>query len=144
MSASVSDNPKIPEIPEVPDKSYFRIGEAADVVGVKPYVLRYWETEFSTLAPDKSRTGQRVYKKQDIENFLLIKHLLYSEGYSIEGARKRIRELRREGELQSFKDEKVLGGADQVQRKDRVKKILETARTVHRLAHVPVSGFFKL
>ncbi len=75
---------------EVPDKTYFRIGEVARIAGVKPYVLRYWETEFKGLAPPKSRSNQRMYRRKDIERILLVKQLLYKERFTIEGARKRI------------------------------------------------------
>jgi DNA-binding transcriptional MerR regulator len=78
----------------IPDKLFFRIGDAADLLEVKPYVLRFWETEFPMVRPTKSRSGQRVYRKKDVEMLFLIKHLLYVERFSIEGARKRIRELR--------------------------------------------------
>jgi DNA-binding transcriptional MerR regulator len=94
---------------QIPERLYFRIGDVAELVGVKPYVLRYWETEFPIVAPTKSGTGQRVYRRTDVENLLLIKHLLYQERYSIEGAKKRIRELRKEGELKAFR-EQTLGG----------------------------------
>ncbi|GEM_PF-378985 len=78
----------------VPQKLFFRIGEVADLLEVKTYVLRFWETEFPMVSPSKSRSGQRVYRKKDVEMLLLIKHLLYVERFSIEGARKRIRELK--------------------------------------------------
>lgn len=78
----------------VPQKLFFRIGEVADLLDVKTYVLRFWETEFPMVSPSKSRSGQRVYRKKDVEMLLLIKHLLYVERFSIEGARKRIRELK--------------------------------------------------
>jgi DNA-binding transcriptional MerR regulator len=78
----------------VPEKLFFRIGEVAELLDVKAYVLRFWETEFPTVSPQKSRSGQRVYRKKDVETLLLIKHLLYVERFSIEGARKRIRELK--------------------------------------------------
>jgi DNA-binding transcriptional MerR regulator len=78
----------------VPEKLFFRIGEVADLLEVKTYVLRFWETEFPMVSPQKSRSGQRVYRKKDVEMLLLIKHLLYVERFSIEGARKRIRELK--------------------------------------------------
>lgn len=84
-------------------KVFFRIGEVAEICGLKPHVIRYWESEFALLSPPKSSTGQRVYQKQDIENLFLIKHLLYVERYSIEGARKRIQELRKEGHLSTFR-----------------------------------------
>jgi DNA-binding transcriptional MerR regulator len=75
------------ESPEIPDKLYFRIGEVAGLLGVEPYVLRYWETEFPTLAPKKSGTGHRLYRRKDVELLLKIKHLLYEKRYTIEGAR---------------------------------------------------------
>ncbi|MBC7385763.1 MAG: MerR family transcriptional regulator [Cryobacterium sp.] len=79
---------------QIPGKLFFRIGEVADLLGVKAYVLRFWETEFPMVHPTKSRSGQRVYQRKDVEMLLLIKHLLYVERFSIEGARKRIRELK--------------------------------------------------
>lgn len=72
---------------EIPDKLYFRIGEVAGLVGVEPYVLRYWETEFSGLTPKKSGTGHRLYRRKDVELLLRIKHLLYQKRFTIEGAR---------------------------------------------------------
>jgi len=73
--------------PEIPDKLYFKIGEVSDLLGVEPYVLRYWETEFSQLAPKKSGTGHRLYRRKDVELLLRIKHLLYEKRFTIEGAR---------------------------------------------------------
>jgi len=73
--------------PEIPDKLYFRIGEVAGLLAVEPYVLRYWETEFPSLAPKKSGTGHRLYRRKDVELLLKIKHLLYDKRYTIEGAR---------------------------------------------------------
>ena len=75
------------------DKIYYRIGEVAELTGVKPYVLRYWESEFKWMAPGKSRSNQRLYRKQDIETILLIKRLLYDERFTIAGAKKRLKEL---------------------------------------------------
>jgi DNA-binding transcriptional MerR regulator len=75
---------------EIPDKLYFRIGDVSKLAGVKPYVLRYWESEFSAIAPKKSGTGQRLYRRKDVELILEIKHLLYEKRYTIEGARKAI------------------------------------------------------
>ena len=73
--------------PEIPDKLYFKIGEVSELLGVEPYVLRYWETEFTALAPKKSGTGHRLYRRKDVELLLRIKHLLYEKKYTIEGAR---------------------------------------------------------
>ena len=72
----------------IPDKLYFRIGEVSELAETKPYVLRYWETEFPTLKPVKSATGHRLYRRSDVEMILEIKRLLYVEGFTIEGARK--------------------------------------------------------
>jgi len=77
----------------LPDKLYFKIGEVARLVGVKPYVLRYWETEFSILRPGKTRARHRLYRRKDIETLLEIRRLLYAERYTIEGAKRRLREL---------------------------------------------------
>ncbi len=74
-------------LPEIPDKLYFRIGEVSQLTGVKSYVLRYWENEFSTLSPKKSGTNHRLYRRKDVETVLEIKRLLYEKRYTIEGAR---------------------------------------------------------
>src|SRR5581483_4385962 len=76
-----------PESPEIPDKLYFRIGEVSELLGVEPYVLRYWESEFPVLSPKKSGTGHRLYRRKDVELLLRIKHLLYEKRFTIEGAR---------------------------------------------------------
>ena len=77
---------------EIPDKLYFKIGEIAALTGVKPHVLRYWESEFSLFRPAKSRTKQRLYRRKDIDLVLRLKDLLYNQGYTIAGARKKLRE----------------------------------------------------
>ncbi|HEX3698020.1 MAG TPA: MerR family transcriptional regulator [Polyangia bacterium] len=77
----------------IPDKPFFKIGEAARLCAVKPYVLRYWETEFASLRPQKTRSQQRLYRPKDVELLLKIRHLLYDERFTIEGARGRLREL---------------------------------------------------
>jgi DNA-binding transcriptional MerR regulator len=88
---------------QLPDKLYFKIGEVAELVGVKPYVLRYWESEFSSLKPTKTKSKHRLYRRKDVETLLQIKQLLHNERFTIEGARKRIKSLpkddRRQAEL---------------------------------------------
>jgi len=74
--------------PEIPNKLYFRIGEVAQLAGIKPYVLRFWESEFTGLGPKKSGTGHRLYRRKDVELVLEIKRLLYEKRFTIEGARK--------------------------------------------------------
>ena len=87
-------DPAVPpkDTPEIPDKLYFRIGEVAGLLGVEPYVLRYWESEFPKLAPKKSGTGHRLYRRKDVELLLKIKHLLYERRFTIEGARQSLKD----------------------------------------------------
>jgi len=80
----------------LPDKLYFKIGEVSRIVGVKPYVLRYWEMEFDPLKPGKALSRHRRYRKKDVELLLEIKRLLYTEGFTIEGARKKLKEAKKE------------------------------------------------
>ena len=80
----------------LPEKIYFKIGEVSEIVGVEPYVLRYWETEFEVLKPAKAPSRHRLYKKRDVELLIEIKRLLYSEGFTIEGARKKLKESKKE------------------------------------------------
>ena len=80
----------------LPEKIYFKIGEVSEIVGVEPYVLRYWETEFELLKPSKAPSRHRLYKKRDVELLLEIKRLLYGDGFTIEGARKKLKESKKE------------------------------------------------
>ena len=73
---------------EIPNKLFFKISEVCKIIGIEPYVLRFWETEFPHLAPEKTKAGHRVYKRKDVEAILRIKELLYDRGYTISGARK--------------------------------------------------------
>jgi DNA-binding transcriptional MerR regulator len=79
-----------PRPESLPSKLYFRIGEVADLVGVEPHVLRYWEREFRTIRPTKSAKGQRVYSRRDVENLMRVRELLYREGFTIAGAKKKL------------------------------------------------------
>ena len=88
-------------------KAYYSIGEVCDLTGLKPHVLRYWETQFDVLSPTKNRAGNRVFRPKEIELILLVKHLLYEEKYTIEGARKQLQEMRRSGELAEERAEVV-------------------------------------
>jgi DNA-binding transcriptional MerR regulator len=74
----------------LPAKVYFRIGEVAELVGVEPHVLRYWEREFRSIRPTKSTKGQRVYSRRDVENLMRVRELLYREGFTIAGAKKKL------------------------------------------------------
>src|ERR1700691_5349226 len=84
----------IDETPPIPDKLFFRIGEVSQLVGVEPYVLRYWESEFPGLSPRKSNTGQRMFRRKDVELLFNIKQLLYEKKFTIEGAGKALKEGR--------------------------------------------------
>jgi len=81
----------------IPEKIYFKIGEVCELVGVQAHVLRYWETEFSTLSPQKNKSGQRSYRRRDVEIALRIKQLLYNEMFTIAGARKKLQSEQRDG-----------------------------------------------
>jgi DNA-binding transcriptional MerR regulator len=75
---------------KIPNKLFFKIGEVCEITDTQPYVLRYWESEFTALAPAKNSSGQRIYRRRDIETVLRIKQLLYDEGFTIAGAKKRL------------------------------------------------------
>jgi len=94
----------------LPDKLFFRIGEAADLLGVKPHVLRYWETEFRSIRPAKSRSGQRIYSRRDLEVLALVRHLLHEKRFTIDGARKVLRERGIEGALAEARQEREAHG----------------------------------
>jgi DNA-binding transcriptional MerR regulator len=78
----------------VPDKAYFRIGEVSKILDVEPYVIRYWETEFKTVSPVRTKTAQRLYRKKDVQELLTIKNLLYAQRFTIDGAKKQLQKLR--------------------------------------------------
>jgi DNA-binding transcriptional MerR regulator len=84
-----------------PIQEFFSIGEVCELTELKPHVLRYWESQFRFLHPAKNRSGNRVYQRREIELILLVKHLLYSEKYTIEGARQKIDEHRKAGDLRA-------------------------------------------
>jgi len=88
MALEMTEAAEETALQEIPDKLYFRIGEVSQLAGVKPYVLRFWENEFPSLMPRKSGTGQRLYRRKDVETVLEIKRLLYDKRFTIEGARR--------------------------------------------------------
>ena len=112
-----SDGPASGTTPQIPDKLYFRIGEVARLCDVPAYVLRFWEGEFPQLKPNKGGTGQRLYRRRDVEMALRIKNLLYDEGYTIPGARQAFK-----AELRTSKDTQLglNGVAEQVDAKHLV------------------------
>lgn len=88
VAEGAPDRAEQTRVHEIPDKLYFRIGEVSKIAGVKPYVLRFWETEFPMIAPKKSGTGHRLYRRKDVELVLQIRELLHERRFTIEGARK--------------------------------------------------------
>ncbi|MEP6621710.1 MAG: MerR family transcriptional regulator [bacterium] len=84
-----------------PVQEFYSIGEVCELTDLKPHVLRYWESQFRFLNPAKNRSGNRVYQRREIELILLVKHLLYTEKYTIEGARQKVDEHRKGGELRA-------------------------------------------
>ncbi len=86
---------RAPESPSIPDRLYFKIGDVARICKIEAYVLRFWESQFPQLKPNKSGTGQRLYRKRDVEIALEIKRLVYSEGYTLSGARHALGQARR-------------------------------------------------
>jgi DNA-binding transcriptional MerR regulator len=91
----------------IPEKLFFRIGEVCDLIKVQPHVLRYWETEFPMLAPQKNRAGQRVYRRKDVEMVLRIRDLLYEEKFTIAGAKKRLLDEMRGGSARARLAEEI-------------------------------------
>ncbi|MBM4271897.1 MAG: MerR family transcriptional regulator [Deltaproteobacteria bacterium] len=92
----------------IPDKAYFRIGEVGRILGVHTYVVRYWESEFKSIKPIRTKSDQRLYRRQDVEELLLIKNLLYRDKFTISGAKKQLSKTRGEGALDEDTGEKRL------------------------------------
>jgi DNA-binding transcriptional MerR regulator len=113
---------------QIPDKLYFRIGEVSRLVGVPPYVLRYWETEFPHLAPRKSPSGQRFYRRKDVETILEIKRLLYEKRFTIEGARKYMESQHNTTRSRAATQGQLFAGADLSFIKGELEAILELLR----------------
>lgn len=96
------------ELSQIPDKMAFKIGEVAEFLDIKTYVLRYWETEFDALKPKKSNHNQRMYSRKDVETALFIKKLLYRDRFSIEGARKALRKVKTEAKVEIQKEKAIV------------------------------------
>ncbi len=113
---------------EIPDKLYFKIGEVASITRVKPYILRYWESEFRIISPRKSQAKQRVYTRKDLELILDIKKLLYKDKFTLEGAKKQIKVIQAEKAKQlnfGFPDEKYISALKNIKKElSSIKKIL--------------------
>lgn len=116
---------RIPETPSIPDRLYFKIGDVARICGLETYVLRFWETQFPQLKPNKSGTGQRLYRRRDVEMALEIKRLVHGQGYTLLGARQALDQIHRG---QSPQPSLPLAGADGGKRRDRVAAAIGHAR----------------
>lgn len=123
----VIENDLVESICQIPDQLAFKIGDVAEMAGIKQYVLRYWETEFECLRPRKSKNGQRVYSRKDVETIFLIKSLLYSQRFSIEGARAAIKKFREQ--TIETKDWKQVGENIEKIRND----LVDLANDIHRI-----------
>ena len=106
-------------------REYFSIGEVCEMAGLKPHVLRYWETQFKELSPSKNRAGNRVYRAREIKLIELVKHLLYEEKYTIDGARQKLEKLREEGELEEVAG-KALDRRALERLKEGIQELLDT------------------
>jgi len=113
----------------IPDKMYFKIGEVSEITRVKPHILRYWENEFKIISPKKSSTRQRVYNRRDVELIIEIKRLLHKEKFTLEGAKKRIKELQAEKAKQlgfPFSEEKYRSTLNSIKKElNSISRILE-------------------
>jgi DNA-binding transcriptional MerR regulator len=108
-------------------KEYYSIGEVCDLVGLKPHVLRYWESQFPALRPSKNRAGNRIYQRKEIRLVILVRRLLYDEKYTVEGARQKVEELRKGGELDAA-TRQVLDVATVDHMRGELQKIMEILR----------------
>ena len=125
-----------PAAQDIPDKLYFRIGEVARLCGLASYVLRFWESEFTQLKPNKGGTGQRLYRRRDVEIVMRIKQLLYNEGYTIPGARQAIK-----AELRAGKDAQLgLGGVGEAVDARHLLALQKELRDLHALLSRPATA----
>ncbi|OPX41136.1 MAG: hypothetical protein B1H13_03725 [Desulfobacteraceae bacterium 4484_190.3] len=107
----------------IPDKSYFRIGEVGKILGVEPYVIRFWESEFQTVKPLRTKSDQRLYRRKDVEELLMIKSLLYENMFTIAGAKKRLTRMKKEDSYLDDDHYRIL--ADIKKRLCEIKRILD-------------------
>lgn len=128
------------DLKKIPNKLFFKIGEVCEITDTQPYVLRYWESEFPALAPAKNSSGQRIYRRRDIETVLRIKQLLYDEGFTIAGAKKRL-ESEMQGRVETPQPQTGNGGGgdgaeregaarDGAGRDDAIKQVREGLREI--------------
>jgi len=116
---------------KIPNKLFFKIGEVCEITDTQPYVLRYWESEFPALAPAKNSSGQRIYRRRDIETVLRIKQLLYDEGFTIAGAKKRLEaEMSARSDTPALAAEAGSDGAGDAKTRTALKEVREQLREI--------------
>ena len=108
---------------KIPNKLFFRIGEVCELTDTQPYVLRYWESEFPSLAPAKNNSGQRIYRRRDIETIFRIKTLLYEEGFTIAGAKKKLELEMKDDESGKLPDETLTPGSISDPTREKIQEI---------------------
>ncbi len=116
---------RAPQAPSIPDRLYFKIGDVARICGLETYVLRFWESQFPQLKPNKSGTGQRLYRRRDVELVLKIKNLVHDEGYTLPGARQALEQMQNGRNVQASLP---LPGGEQRKRRDATSAIISHAR----------------
>jgi DNA-binding transcriptional MerR regulator len=116
------------ESPAIPDRLYFKIGDVARICGVETYVLRFWESQFPQLKPNKSGTGQRLYRRRDVEMVLSIKRLVHAEGYTLSGAKQALEQVQRGQNPREPQAALPLRGGDAGMRRDKAAAIIRHAR----------------
>jgi DNA-binding transcriptional MerR regulator len=112
LMATQLNRKRAPETPSIPDRLYFKIGDVARICGLETYVLRFWESQFPQLKPNKSGTGQRLYRRRDVETALEIKRLVHGEGYTLPGARQALEQIQRSPGSQANLAQPSLPGAN--------------------------------
>lgn len=134
LPAALCDDKLLMEVNSIPDKMGFKIGEVADMLGIKQYVLRYWESEFDVLKPKKADNNQRYYTRKDVENAYLIRKLLHRDRFSIEGARSAMRELKTHVRSEVKKDQKLNNMQKQMETmQDRIDDLIIDIRRMRQL-----------
>jgi len=128
MATQLSRKPAI-ESPSIPDRLYFKIGDVARICGLETYVLRFWETQFPQLKPNKSGTGQRLYRRRDVELVLEIKRLVHAEGFTLPGARQVLEQAQRGHDPREPQASLRLSAAAPSRRRDKAASILRNARS---------------
>jgi DNA-binding transcriptional MerR regulator len=127
MATQLSRKPAV-DSPSIPDRLYFKIGDVARICGLETYVLRFWESQFPQLKPNKSGTGQRLYRRRDVEMVLEIKRLVHAEGYTLPGAKQVLDQLQRGQNPREPQAALPLRAADTGRRRDKSSSILRQAR----------------